>query len=77
MACTLSKSLAFSRPMDTWAVKAFKRVSSSLVKAPPRLLSTWVTPMHLPSLLITGTHKIERVKKPVCLSKAGLKRKSA
>ena len=74
---TSSNSLAFSSAIETCAVKAHSRDSSSSVNGPPRLFRTWVTPMVLPSLLITGTHRIERVKKPVCLSNPGLKRRSA
>ena len=62
MFCTSSKSLAFSRAIETWAVKALSRASSSAVKGPPRLLRAWVTPMTLPFLFATGTQRMERVK---------------
>ena len=61
---TSSKSLAFSSAIATCAVKALRRDSSSAVNGPPLLFSTWVTPMILPCLLMSGTHRIERVKKP-------------
>ena len=62
MVWTSSNSFAFSSAIETWAVNAFKRCSSSSVKAPPRLFKTWVAPITLASLLITGTHRMERVK---------------
>ena len=77
MFCTSENSLAFSSAIEICAVKAFSRDSSSSVNGPPRLFSTWVTPMTLPAWLTMGTHRMERVKNPVFLSKAGLKRRSA
>jgi hypothetical protein len=62
MFCTSSNSLAFSSAMETCAVKALRRASSSAVNGPPRLLRAWVTPMHLPFLFTTGTQRMERVK---------------
>jgi hypothetical protein len=77
MFCTSANSLAFSSAIEICAVNARSRDSSSPVNGPPRLLSTCVTPITFPSLLTIGTHRIDRVKKPVCLSNAGLKRRSA
>ena len=77
MLCTSLKSLAFSSAMEICAVKALSLDSSSWVKGPPCRFKTWVTPMTLPSLVTTGVHRMERVKKPVFLSKPGLKRRSA
>jgi hypothetical protein len=48
--------------MEICAVKALRRDSSSLVKGPPRLFSTCVTPIVFPVWFTTGTHRIERVK---------------
>ena len=62
MLCTSSKSWAFSSAMAIWALKARSRASSASVKGPPWRFRTWVTPIRLPSLLLTGTHRIERVK---------------
>ena len=56
-----SLSMAFWTVIAALLAKAASRASSSGVKTPSRLLSTWRTPRIFPSLLCMGIQRMVRV----------------